>query len=200
MNYYVSLAKEAVESYIKEEKTIKPANDLPREFFNRKAGVFVTIEKDNKLRACIGTYLPTRNNIAEEIIHNAIAAATEDYRFDPIQEEELPYLSYEVSILSESKSVKDNKPFTSLSVIAQQLSKELNPKKFGIIVKSQGFSSPDVIFNPAPRPYQKTGLLLPDLEGINTVEKQISIACQKAGINPKTEKISIYKFTIEKYE
>ena len=218
MNPYVSLAKQAVEnyilskaknsrflsetkgSYIKEGKIIEPPNDLPKEFLTRKAGVFVTIKKNNKLRGCIGTYLPTRQNIAEEIIYNAIAAATEDYRFDLIQKEELPYLSYEVSILSEPELVKDNKSFASLSVIAQQLSKELNPKKFGIIVKSQGFSSPDVIFNPAPTPYQKTGLLLPDLEGIDAVEQQISIACQKAGINPKTEKISIYKFTIEKYE
>ncbi len=207
MNPYVSLAKEAMGNYIKEEKIISPPNDLPKEFFQRKAGVFVTIYTKYKtpdtkcqLRGCIGTYLPTRQNIAEEIIHNAIAAATEDYRFGSIQKEELPYLSYEVSILSKPELVKDNKSFASLSVIAQQLSKELNPKKFGIIVKSQGFSSPDVIFNPAPMPYQKTGLLLPDLEGINTVEKQISIACQKAGINPKTEKISIYKFTVEKYE
>ncbi len=186
MNYYVLLVKEALENYIKEGKIITPANDLPKEFFQRKAGVFVTIKKNNKLRGCIGTYLPTKKNIAEEIIHNAIAAAAEDYRFGPIQPAELPLLSYEVSILSEPKSVKDIK--------------ELNPKKFGIIVKSQGFSSPDVIFNPAPTPYQKTGLLLPDLEGINTIDKQVSIVCQKAGINPKTEKISIYKFTVEKYE
>jgi len=187
MNFYILLAKKAVENYIKEGKIIIPANDLPKEFLNRKAGVFVTIEKNGKLRACIGTYLPTRNNIAEEIIYNAISAATEDYRFGPIVKEELPNLSYEVSILSEPKQVKDVK--------------ELNPKKFGIIVRSQVFESgSDVIFNPAPKLYQKTGLLLPDLEGIDTVEEQISIACQKGGINPKTEKILIYKFTVEKYE
>jgi len=196
MNYYVSLAKEAAENYIKEGKIVTPANDLPKEFFNRKAGVFVTIEKcassahpptRRKLRGCIGTYLPTRSNIAEEIIYNAITAATEDYRFEPIEKEELPHLSYEVSILSEPKPIKDIK--------------ELNPKKFGIIVKSQVFESgSDAIFNPAPKLYQKTGLLLPDLEGIDTAEEQISIACQKGGINSKTEKILIYKFSVEKYK
>jgi AmmeMemoRadiSam system protein A len=187
MNPLVSLAKQAVENYIKEGKVVEPSVDLPKEFLTRKAGVFMTIKKNGKLRGCIGTYLPTRNNIAEEIIHNAITVATEDYRFGPIQSAELTHLSYEVSILSEPELVKDEI--------------NLNPKKFGIIVKSQGFSSPDdVIFNPAPKLYQKTGLLLPDLEGIDTVDKQISIACQKCGINPKTEKFSIYKFTVEKYQ
>ncbi len=186
MNPLVLLAKQAVENYIKEGKIIESPKDLPKEFSQRKAGAFVTIEKDGELRGCIGTYLPTRKNIAEEIIQNAIAAATEDYRFGPISKEELPYLSYEVSILSEPEPVKDIK--------------ELDPKKYGIIVKSQGFASgSDVIFNTAPKSYQKTGLLLPDLEGVDTIEKQISIACQKGGIDPQTEKIIIYKFTVEKY-
>jgi len=153
---------------------------LPEEFFKRKAGVFVTIytkyqiqNTKYELRGCIGTYLPTKENIAEEIIHNAIAVATEDYRFGPIQKEELPYLSYTVYILSQPELVKDIK--------------ELNPKNFGIIVKT------------AEMPF-KSGLLLPDLEGVDTIEQQISIACQKGGIEPATEKIIIYKFTVEKFE
>jgi len=194
MNPLIFLTKSVVEEYIKNGKIIKPLRDLPEEFLERKAGVFVTINtkykiRDTKyeLRGCIGTYLPTRKNIAEEIIYNAIAAATEDYRFNPIKKEDLPYLSYTVYILSEPKLVKDIK--------------ELDPKKYGIIVKTEGFSPfSDVIFNPSPKPYQKTGLLLPDLKGIDTAEKQISIARQKAGINPTTEQFLIYKFTVEKYE
>ena len=198
MNPLVSLAKNTVEKYIREGKIISVPSDLPEEFLSRKAGTFVTIEKcassahpplrrECKLRGCIGTYLPTKENIAEEVIHNAIAAATEDYRFGPIQKEELPYLSYTVYILSEPELVKNLK--------------ELDPKKFGIIVKTKGFlPSSDVIFNPSPQPYQKTGLLLPDLEGVDTIEKQISIACQKGGIDPEREKIFIYKFTVEKYQ
>ena len=186
MNQYVWFAKNAVENYIKERKILEPVKDLPDEFL-RKAGVFVTIEKDGRLRGCIGTYLPTKKNIAQEIIHNAIAAATEDYRFSPTQEQELPKLSYTVYILNKPELVKDIS--------------ELNPKKYGIIVKSQSFSAgSDVIFAPSPSVHCKTGLLLPDLEGINTAEKQISIACQKANINPETEKITIYKFSVEKYK
>ncbi len=195
MNQYILLAKQTDENFIKEEESISPSKDLPKEFsrselaelLKRKAGTFVTIEKNGELRGCIGTYLPTKENIAQEIIHNAIAAATEDYRFGSIQKEELPELSYTVYILNPPELVKDVK--------------ELDQKKFGIIVKSRGFAEGrDVIFNTAPKSYQKTGLLLPDLEGVDTVEQQIWIACQKGGIDPKNEEIIIYKFSVEKYE
>jgi len=183
MHPLVSLAKSAVENYILEKEIISPPEDLPKEFLEKKAGTFVTIEKSGELRGCIGTYLPTRENIAKEVIHNAIAAATEDWRFGPVQKEELPYLSYTVYILSEPELVKDIS--------------ELDPKKYGIIVKSVPISpSGDVIFNGHFVP--KTGVLLPDLEGVDTVEKQIFIACQKAGIDPQRERFLIYRFTAEK--
>ncbi len=166
MSPYVLLAKEAVENYVKDNKIISPTEGLP----DKKTGVFVTITKGKELRGCIGTYRPVQDNIGEEIIHNAIAAATEDYRFSPIQEEELPCLSYTVYLLSEPESIKNTS--------------ELNPKKYGIIVKS-GF---------------KAGLLLPDLDGVETKEQQIAIACQKGAINSQTEPVDIYRFTVEKYE
>ncbi len=186
MNPYSELAKKAVETFVREKKIITPSKDLPKEFFEKRAGVFVTIEKAGQLRGCIGTYLPTRINIAEEIIQNAISAATEDYRFDPIEEGELNSLSYTVYILSTPALVKDLK--------------ELNPKKYGVIVKTLPLVYPnqDVVFNNHVVP--KTGLLLPDLEGIDSVEKQISIACQKGGIDPAKEKIFIYKFSVTKYQ
>lgn len=181
------LAKEVVENYIQDRKIIFPGLDLPTEFLDHRAGTFVAIEKNNELRGCIGSYLPTRKNIAEEVIHNAIIAATEDYRFGPIKKEELPYLSYTVYILSQPELVKDIS--------------ELDPKKYGIIIRTTPIVSSDktdVVFN--GHLMAKTGLLLPDLEGINTIKKQISIACQKGGIDPRKEKILIYKFTVEKYK
>jgi len=185
MHPLVSLAKKTVETFIKEKKIVSPPNDLPREFLEKKAGTFVTIEKNGELRGCIGTYLPTRENIAQEVIYNAIAAATEDWRFGPVQKEELPYLSYTVYILSEPELVKDIK--------------KLDPKKYGVIVKTVPISpSGDVVFNGHFIP--KTGLLLPDLEGVDTIEKQIFIACQKAGIDPQREKFLIYRFTVEKFK
>ena len=173
MTPLANLAKQAAETYITTKKIIKPPKNSPPTFLKKRAGVFVTIEeKDQELRGCIGTYLPVRENIAEETIYNAIAAATEDYRFMPIQKSELPNLVYTVSILGQPEQIRD---------IA-----DLNPKKYGVIV-----STPD---------HCKTGLLLPDLEGIDTVEKQIMIVCQKAGINLSQEKIVLYRFTTEKYQ
>ena len=187
MNLYILLAKQAIENYIREGKISSLPTDLPEEFLTRKAGTFVTIMKNGNLRGCIGTYLPTKDNIAEEIIHNAIATATEDYRFGPVREEELSSLSYTVYILSEPELVKDLK--------------ELDSKKYGVIVKTMPITRPngtDVVFN--GHFVAKTGLLLPDLEGVDTIEKQITICCQKGGIDPTKEKIFVYKFTVEKYQ
>lgn len=170
MNLYTNLAKQAIETYIKEKKVISPSKNLPQEFFKTKAGVFVSIFNDNNLKGCIGTYLPTRNNIAEEIINNAIAAATQDYRFNSITLKELPKLSYQVYILEKPKPIKNIK--------------ELNPEEYGVLVKSEN---------------GKSGLLLPDLDGIDTVEKQLNAVCFKCGVIPGQEKIIICKFKAKKY-
>jgi len=180
----VELAQKAVENYIRNREIISPPKGLPREFLKKRAGTFVTIEKNRDLRGCIGTYLPTRKNITEEIICNAISAAAEDFRFGPVQENELPFLSYTVYILSEPELIKDIS--------------ELNPQKYGIIVKTIPIGkNGDVVFNGHSIP--KSGLLLPDLKEIDTIEKQIFVACQKGGINPTKEKVFIYKFTVEKF-
>jgi len=185
MHPLVFLTKQTVETYINERKIISPLENLPEEFLKKRSGTFVTIEKNGNLRGCIGTYLPTRENIAEEVIYNAIAAATEDYRFGPIKREELPELSYTVYILNEPELIKDSNPPTALPLVCKRAPlKELDPKKYGIIVKTE----------------TKTGLLLPDLEGVDTIEQQLSITCQKGGIDPTQEKILIYKFTVEKFK
>jgi AmmeMemoRadiSam system protein A len=169
MNPLVLLARQAVEAYIEDKKMIPVPADFPKEFLAKKSGVFVTIEKNKNLRGCIGTYLPVRENIGEEIIHNAIFAATEDDRFGPIKKTELPHLSYTVYLLNSPEKIADIS--------------ELDPKKFGVIV----------------RVGEKSGLLLPDLEGVDTVAEQIAICCQKGGIYLKEKNIEIYKFTVEKY-
>jgi len=189
MHPLIQLAKSAVESYIKKGETISPPENLPKEFLTKKAGTFVTIKKPGDyLRGCVGTYLPTQENIAKEIIKNAIVAATKDYRFGPIEEEELPSLSYSIYILREPELIKDIE--------------ELNPKKYGVIVKTTPIATSSTeansMFN-GHMPF-KSGLLLPGLEGIDTPEKQISVACQKGGIDQKREKVLVYRFRVKKYE
>ena len=151
---YVKLARETIENYIKQGKIITPPLGLPEEMINQKAGVFVSLKKFGDLRGCIGTFMPTQENIAQEIIKNAISAAVDDPRFSPVNVSELEDLSISVDVLSAPEEVKD---------ISQ-----LDPKKYGVIVSS-GY---------------KKGLLLPDLEGVDAVEYQIDIAKRKAGIYP----------------
>lgn len=184
MHPLVKLAKLAVETYIKEKKIIKVPEDFPKEYLEKKAGVFVSIYKNNELRGCVGTYLPVYKNIAEETIRNAIASATEDFRFLPIEEDELKDLSYSVYILKEPQFVKNLD--------------ELDPKKYGVIVTTIKIEDiKDRKFNGNIIP--KLGILLPDLEGVDTINKQISIACRKAGILQE-EKFLIYKFEVEKFQ
>ena len=134
-----------------------------------QAGVFVSIHKGNDLRGCIGTIGPTQSNIAQEIIQNAVSSATRDPRFPPITTDELPELNYKVDILMEPEPVRGKD--------------ELNPKKYGVIVEA-GW---------------RRGLLLPDLEGVDTVERQIEICRAKAGIEDN-EPVRLYRFEVKRYE
>jgi len=165
---YVRLARETIENYIKQGKIITPPLNLPKEMINQKAGVFVSLKKFGDLRGCIGTFVPTQGNIAQEIIKNAVSAAVDDPRFSPVNASELEGLFISVDVLSAPEEVKD---------ISQ-----LDPKKYGVIVSS-GY---------------KKGLLLPDLEGVDTVEYQIDIARRKAGIYPD-EKVKLYRFEVKRY-
>lgn len=169
MDKYIELARKTIEEYINNRKIIKIPEGLPEEFYSRKSGVFVTIFKSDELRGCVGTYLPARENIAKEIIDNAIFACSRDYRFLPIDKSDLLYLKYEVSILSKPELIKDIKKH--------------NPKKHGLIVRCAD---------------GRCGLLLPDLDKIDTIDQQFGIACQKGGINPE-EDLSFYFFTVEKH-
>jgi uncharacterized protein (TIGR00296 family) len=186
MHPLVDLAKKAVENYIKEEKRIIVPEDMPEEFLKEKAGVFVTIKKNGKLRACLGTYLPTQESIAQEVIRNAISASTTDYRFGPIDEEELSSLFYSIYVLGEPQEITKKE--------------DLNPKKYGILVRTNPVTGDerDVVFD-GKVPF-KSGLLLPGLEGINTIEEQFLAACDKGGINPEKEETIVYRFEVKKYE
>jgi len=168
MHPLTKLAKETVETYVKEERVPPPPDELTPEM-KEKAGVFVSLHKLGELRGCIGTFEPAAKNVAEEIIQNAISSATRDPRFPPVAPEELKDLEYSVDVLTEPKPVKDKS--------------QLDPKKYGVIVQC-GF---------------RRGLLLPDLEGVDTVDYQIDICRQKGGIAPD-EPIKLYRFEVKRYK
>ena len=134
-----------------------------------RAGVFVSIHKLGDLRGCIGTFEPTQKNVAAEIMNNAVSSATRDPRFPPVAPEELAQLDYSVDVLTSPEPVADKS--------------HLDPKKYGVIVES-GF---------------RRGLLLPDLEGVDTVDYQIDICRQKAGIAPD-EPVKLYRFEVKRYK
>lgn len=170
MHPLVKLAQETIEMYVREGRTPEPPADLPPAM-QRQAGSFVSIHKRGGLRGCIGTIEPTQANVAEEVIQNAVSAATRDPRFPPVTAEELADLDIKVDVLTEPE------PVQSLD--------ELDPKRYGVIVQSKR--------NP-----WKRGLLLPDLEGVDTVEYQVEIARRKALVRDD-EPVQLYRFRVERY-
>jgi AmmeMemoRadiSam system protein A len=129
---YVGLARLAIEAWVREGRRIQPPSDLPGELFSRRAGAFVSLKKHGVLRGCIGTYLPTEENLAQEIIENAIRASTEDPRFPPVRPDELPHLSITVDVLSPPEPCTEE---------------DLDPKRYGVIVEKgwrRGLLLPDL--------------------------------------------------------
>jgi len=169
MDAFIKLAKRAIEEYVRNGKVIDPHEPLD-DVFKKRSGVFVSIKKFGELRGCIGTFMPIYNNLAEEIIHNAISSVARDPRFPPVREDELEYLDISVDILSEPEEVGDIS--------------DLDPKKYGLILQTED---------------GRRGLLLPDLEGVDTVEEQMRIVRLKAGIMPYEEVVA-YRFTVERHK
>ncbi len=161
---YVRLAYKSVISYIMKGQKISVPDDVTSEMLNIRAGAFVSIHKEGKLRGCIGTIGPTMDNVALEIIENAISASTKDPRFSPIKTEELLDLEINVDVLGRPQDISSIE--------------ELNVKRYGVIVTSG----------------RKRGLLLPDLEGVDTVEEQVEIAMQKGGISSDED------YTLQRFE
>ena len=165
---YVRLARASLESYILNHRKLELPNDLPAEMLGKRAGAFVSIHKDGRLRGCIGTILPTTSSVAEEIIRNAISASTRDPRFNPITPDELPYLDINVDVLGDPEDISGPE--------------ELDVKRYGVIVSCGN----------------RRGLLLPDLDGVDTVEQQISIARQKGGIDID-EPVKLQRFEVVRH-
>lgn len=160
---YVRLARESLTHYLIHGDYMEEPSYITDEMTNSKRGVFISIKQDGQLRGCIGTILPVTENVAQEVIRNAVEAGLHDPRFPAIELSEIGYLDFSVDVLTEPQIAKKG---------------ELDAKKYGVIVR-KGF---------------KTGLLLPNLEGVDTVDYQLEIALQKADISHNED------YTIEKFE
>jgi AmmeMemoRadiSam system protein A len=170
---FVELARAAVDAYVREHKRIQPPRELPPEL-KPSAGAFVSLHlSDGELRGCIGTIEPQRDNLAEEIIENAISAATRDPRFPPVAPDELAGLDISVDVLTAPEPID--------SIRGQ------DPKRHGLIVQSK-------------RNAWQRGLLLPDLETIDTAEKQLHYTrVYKANITDPNEPVQLFRFEVKRY-
>ncbi len=162
---YVRLARKTIEKYVRTGKIISLPEKLPEEMYLKRAGVFVSIKKEGSLRGCIGTLSATRPSVAEEIIHNAVSASSNDPRFAPVEPAELDMLTISVDVLGDMEKI--DSPAL------------LDVKKYGVVV-TKG---------------RRRGLLLPNLEGVDTVEEQLAIARRKAGIGER-ESVELERFEV----
>jgi MEMO1 family protein len=164
-----SLARQAVETFVQSGKVLSPPRNK-QALLGSRAPCFVSLKTLNgELRGCIGTIEPARDTLAEEIVTNAISAATTDPRFEPVRPEELSNLRYSVDVLfpAEEAGMED-----------------LDPAVFGVIVEDESGS--------------RRGLLLPDIPGIENAEQQVEIAARKAGI-PPGQPLRLYRFKVERF-
>ncbi|WP_273395779.1 AmmeMemoRadiSam system protein A [Thermophilibacter mediterraneus] len=167
----VALARASLEHRVRGGgRMARLPGDLPGELLSRRAGAFVSITKNGQLRGCIGTIAPTRANLAEEIVENAISTGCHDPRFSPVREDELPELVYDVDVLGEPEPVDGPE--------------QLDCRRYGVIVSaSRG----------------RRGLLLPDLDGVDTVDEQLRIAARKGGIDLDEPGVRLERFVVERH-
>ncbi len=154
---YVKLARASLEHYFRHRRHMEKPKDLAPELLHDRAGVFVSLKIDGRLRGCIGTIEATTASLADEIIQNAVSAGFRDPRFDPVGADELDRLVYSVDVLTTPEPIESTA--------------QLDPKRYGLIVKHRG----------------RSGLLLPDLDGIETPEDQLRIALRKGNISPEDD-------------
>lgn len=165
---YVRLARLSVETFVRTRQRARLPPDVSKELTSRRAGVFTTLHKNGQLRGCIGTTAPTTANVALEILQNGISACSQDPRFPTVTEEELPFIEYSVDVLG-----------TPEDIVSPA---QLDVKRYGVIVSCG----------------DRRGLLLPDLDGVDSVEEQIAIARRKGGIFPG-EEVRLQRFEVVRH-
>ncbi|HEX8423684.1 MAG TPA: AmmeMemoRadiSam system protein A [Pyrinomonadaceae bacterium] len=165
-----SLARRAVETFVVERRIVAPPRSATSSLLNQRSACFVCIKTAGReLRGCVGTVEPEHDSLAEEVVSNAIKAATRDPRFRPVSPDELRLLRYSVDVLG---------------VLEPTRLEELDPSVFGVVVVDESGA--------------RRGLLLPDIEGIDTPDQQVGVASRKAGITPH-EPFKLYRFRTRRF-
>jgi AmmeMemoRadiSam system protein A/AmmeMemoRadiSam system protein B len=165
---FVRLARAGLETFVQTGHPLPLPKDLGSGLMDQTGGVFVSLKAFGRLRGCIGTTGPTTSSLGEEILQNAVSAGTQDPRFDPVAPEELETLTYSVDVLGPLEKV--DSPAA------------LDPAQYGVVVQSGS----------------RRGLLLPALAGVDTVEEQVAIAKQKAGIG-KDAPVTLFRFRVVRH-
>ena len=164
------LARRTVETFVCERRAIAPPEVSTDSPLYQPAACFVSIKTDyGDLRGCIGTIEPTYPTLVAELIANAISAATRDPRFPPITAAELSHLHFSVDVLSAPEPARRE---------------DLDPEIYGVIVTDEEG--------------RQRGLLLPAIEGVETVEQQVSIAARKAGLRMDAA-LKLYRFRVQRF-
>lgn len=165
---FVKLAYDQVFRWTREHRMVAMDN-IPEEM-KKRAGVFVSIHENGQLRGCIGTIRPCCGNIADEIIHNTVAACSRDPRFSPVREEELDQLEITVDVLGDAERIQDKR--------------QLDVHKYGVICSTKD---------------GRRGLLLPDIDGVDSVDEQVRIACEKGNIDEESDDVILERFEVVRH-
>lgn len=166
-----SLARRAVETFVLKRKVVEPERGVASSLLSQRSACFVSIKiEGQELRGCVGTIEPEHDSLAEEVVNNAIKAATRDPRFPPISAEELSLLRYSVDVLGglEPATLED-----------------LDPSVFGVVVTNDSGT--------------RRGLLLPNIDGIRTADQQVGVAARKAGISPRAT-VKLFRFRTRRFQ
>ena len=172
-SFHTTLALETLIDHFSGGKGISlTIDDMPEEF-SKPAACFVTLNDSNrKMRGCMGTVSANKEDLYSEIINNTNYAAFKDNRFPPLEKKELDHVSFAVEIVG---------PMIKVSSL-----EELNPDKYGIMVKDE---------------HGNMGVMLTIPERSITPEQQLALACKKGAITEKKiNNLNIYRFKIRAYE